>query len=180
MTGERWTAAIHEAAHAVAAIELGGRVEGLVVTTHGTGGCTFDRLLADRAAFAVAAGSIAEHLAGQHTPPPVDAVEPVVELPAGASGRGFDFLSREANRQPGDRWTHPSDDQSLARWAIGGREDDPESWAGRVAFAKRVATQIVERNADRIVLVATELYRHGRLTEIDINNLLTNNPEGTT
>lgn len=173
---ERWVAALHEAGHAVAVFQLGGRCEGIVVTGHGTGGCTFGGLLGDRAAFAVAAGQAAETLAGQHDPPPVDAIESPAELPVDAAGLRCDFLVREANRQPGDRWTHPSDDQSLARWAIAGRESEPESWPRRVRFAKRVAAEIVERNAERILRVASELYRLGRLTGDDIDKLLTTNP----
>jgi hypothetical protein len=175
MSGERWRIACHESGHAVAAIELRGRCDGLLIDADG-GQAHINQLCGDRLAFAIAAGPAAEHLAGEHQAPdvePAPLASVVSEQPSLLSvDRDFALACQMAD-VPGIGRRSPSDSRFIAEWAIGGREDAPELWAGRVAFAKRVASQIVEKNGSQIVALASALFIRGRLTGAEIVNLLT-------
>jgi hypothetical protein len=69
MSNDRWLTAIHESAHAVAAITLGGRCSRLVLHDDGGGAAFIDELSPTDDAIATAAASAAEELLG-NTPAP--------------------------------------------------------------------------------------------------------------
>jgi hypothetical protein len=172
-TNDRWRIACHEAGHCIAALELGGTCNGAVLTAAG-GQAFVDGLYADRQAFMVAAGPAAESIADRYEPPAAVSVVSPAEL-ASASLQDVDrdlatacsFADLESLPR-----SAASDSHKLALWSITGREEEPESWAGRVAFAKRVAAEIVNKNARAIVEIAKSLYVAGRLTGEEIKSLL--------
>lgn len=173
MTNNRWIAAVHEAAHGVVGFELGGRVTGLgLAAIDGAGLASVHDLCGSNHAIMTAAGAVSEYLADQHEAPQlldVDVVAPEPVDPTDSEASRFCFAVARATIQP----THyQSDSRSIALWAIGGHEDDPSGWQRRVSFVQRVATDLVERNADRIVRLARELFVKGRLTRAEIENLL--------
>lgn len=173
---ERWRFCLHESGHGVSAIALGGKCLGLVVFADGSGGLAQNtQLLPDREAYSIASGPAAETLETRF-PAPEMAVSACdvttknfVSLPIYSSSPG---LAVQMARSEDNRGHFDSDDRCLALWAIGGHEDRPESWSGRVAFVKHVAAEIIERNAESIVRVATELFVRGSLCRDEITELL--------
>jgi hypothetical protein len=168
MKSERWISACHEAGHGIASLVLGGKCFGLALYDGGQSGqASISELDANRYAFAVAAGPAAERLAEEYPAPnctPAESrtltVDEIESLPVRKTSP---YLAAQLARTSDDRKDGPSDDRLIALWAIGGHEDQPDSWAGRVAHAHRIAADIVQRNATAIVAVATELYMRGSL-----------------
>lgn len=169
---KRWQTACHEAGHVVTAHALGGRVCGAVIFPDGGGVAAFDQMSPDPVAIAIAAGRLAEKLADQFAPPMVADASPALLTPDQIETlpvfQTAPTLACDLGRTADDRKSGANDDRLLAEWAIFGREDDPDSWAGRIAFAKRVAAEIVSRNTDAIVRVATTLFASGSLSESEI------------
>lgn len=172
---DRWRTAIHEAAHAVAGLRLGGRVDGLLLVADG-GLAHCDELSPDNHAFMTAAGPNAERLADEYDAPdgPLASYKEIAtnELPEGTSN-DFAWSCSFADVQ-GVSQTAKSDARTLAEWAITSHEHEPESWARRVTFAKRVAAELVDRNADAIARIAERLFIQGRLTGDEIKSLMRN------
>tara|TARA_R110002049_G_scaffold72490_7_gene187569 strand:- start:154450 stop:154998 length:549 start_codon:yes stop_codon:yes gene_type:complete len=170
----RWRVAIHEAGHAIAALELGGETNGVILTAQSSGLALVDGLHGDCDAFMSAAGTAAEYLADQHTAPdePITTPQQIAadDIPAD-SHRDFATACSFADL-PTPRSSIP-DDVRIARWAIAGRESDPDCWAGRVDFAKYVAEKIINANVDRIVAVASQLFIRGRLSGDEIQTIHT-------
>lgn len=169
---ERWRVACHEAGHCVASLELGGSCDGAILTAAG-GRAFVDGTHGDRDAWMIAAGAVSEALADDHSPPVCEPVTPE-EIAAGrieSDNREFVTAAffADVNAVPS---TAKSDSRRLAEWSITGHEDQPEAWARRVTFAKRVAGQIVEANADAILRIARALYTAGKLTGDEITELL--------
>ena len=168
---DRWRTACHEAGHAVAGSELGGRISGLALTENGGGLAGIQGLTGDRHCFMTAAGPAAEYLAAEYDAPELPTAEPTPPEPVTADDPPTRFAFNVARYG-----THPeqyqTDDRVIAEWAISGRESEPESWAKRVAFAKHVASDIIEKNVGTVMRVATELYIRGRLTRVEIETLL--------
>lgn len=166
----RWTTALHESGHAVAAIALGGRCCGLVLFDDASGQAHLSELLSDREAFSIAAGQAAEQLAEIHAAPECSLTVAVETLP-----QTSEFLCTQLAKGEDVHNEFVSDSRLLALWAIQGLEDQPESWAGRVAHAHRIAAEIVERNAAAIVRVAESLFVCGSLGEQEIRMLFEGN-----
>ena len=170
-SSDRWRTAIHEAGHAIAGHELGGRCVGLALREDGGLASVYD-LHGSTFAYMVAAGPAAEYLATKHPAPempPADVITREPIDPADSEASRFEFAVARAAIQP----THyQSDARSIALWAITSHEDDPDSWSRRVRFARHVADEIVERNVDRIVRLASELFIRGRLSRVEIESLL--------
>tara|TARA_R110002049_G_scaffold47902_1_gene138362 strand:- start:53790 stop:54344 length:555 start_codon:yes stop_codon:yes gene_type:complete len=168
----RWLVSCHEAGHAIAALELGGETNGVILTGNGGGMALSDDLHGDREAFVVAAGPAAEYLAEHHDAPDAPITTPdqvaATDIPAD-SHRDFATVCMFADL-PTPRSSMP-DDVRIARWAIAGRESDPDCWAERVDFAKYVAAKIINANTDRIVAVARQLFVRGRLSGDEIKSI---------
>jgi len=174
MTCERWRIACHESGHCVASLALGGRCLGLVLVDGG-GICHNDELLGNREAYAIASGPSAEYLAEEFAAPDVNpetkilTVDEVELLPVFKTAT---WIACQLARTSDTRKHIDSDSRRIAEWAIGGHESEPDTWAGRVAFAKQMAAEIVSRNADKIVRVASALFVAGSLSENEILELL--------
>tara|TARA_R110002073_G_scaffold177188_9_gene335149 strand:+ start:9318 stop:9842 length:525 start_codon:yes stop_codon:yes gene_type:complete len=166
MNSLRWTIAIHEAAHAVACIALGGRVSSVEVLSD-CGGCNMIELSPDRLAFAAAAGPRAEYLADEFDPPVMP--EPITaKMPEAIA---------DDSTEPAPATTLPMepiavhDDERIALWAISGHFGEPDSWARRVRFAYHVADQLITANRDHVVEIAKALYLRSRLNANDIEQI---------
>ena len=175
MSSNRWRIALHESGHAVACLALGGRCTGVVLLDDGSEGIAeICELLGDRDAFAVAAGPAAESLVDQFTVPDVAITLAVVSLDNFESLPIFEsspYLATQMARTAGTRSAHISDARRLALWAITGREDLPERWAGLVEHAHQVAAEIVRHNAAAIVRIAEQLFVSGSLAESEVKAL---------
>ena len=169
-TDTRWKTALHEAGHAVAAIALGGKCCGLVLFDDTSGQAHLAELLGDREAFSIAAGQAAEQLAGNYSAPECSLMVAVETLP-----QTSEFLVTQLAKGDDVHNEFVSDSRLLAVWAISGWEELPESWAGRVAHAHRVAAELVDRNAAAIVRVAESLFVCGSLGEQEIRTLFEGN-----
>ena len=181
MKAERWRFCLHESGHGLSAIVLGGRCLGLVIFDDGTGGLSqADELLGNREAYSIAAGPAAEILASRFPVPEVAVIANCINVdnletsPLFASSP---MLACQMARTPDTRKHFDSDDRALALWAIDGNESEPERWASRVALARRIASEIVERHADAIVRVATALFASGSLCRDEITELLKDKSE---
>ncbi|MDZ4683783.1 MAG: M50 family metallopeptidase [Planctomycetaceae bacterium] len=168
----RWLTALHEAAHAVAALALGGRALGLAILNDDSGMAQSDELLMDRHTFAVAAGPAAEKLVEQYPAPErviTDAklltVDQIEALPIFASSP---LMACQLARPAGDRRHCESDERVIALWVVDCHEHQPETWARRAEYAHFMGGVIVDQNADKIVRVATALYARGSLSEAEI------------
>jgi hypothetical protein len=171
MTNERWSTACHEAGHAVAGLALGGQCNGLLL--HLDGGSAFVvGLYQDREAYMIAAGKEAERLANEFDAPTCEPIplDEVASNPPTEGDRTFAQWTTVAN-VPGVNNGSVSDDRSLALWAIGGRESEPDTWTRRLAIARHVADEIVEQNATAIVRIASALFQKGALTAPEIRSL---------
>lgn len=176
-TNNRWSAALHEAGHGVAAVVLAGRCSGVLLDAAG-GTAHIDDLHGDRFAFAIAAGPAAESLADLHDAPGgrVTTPQEVASAPIPADAdHDFALACTFADLETVPR-SAKSDDRLLAEWSLTGREDDPDSWPGRVRFARHVADAIVRDHADAIVRVASRLFIDGRLTGQQFHDLLNEAP----
>lgn len=165
----RWKTAIHEAAHAAAAIALGGTVTRASLGDDGSGLCYCEVDTNTDQAFLTAAGPIAEELLAD-TPSPADEFETVQPatpriLPLILSETDRQFIAAKDASRGKDSL---SDDRFLALWAINGCENQPERWAERVAFANHIARQIVGDHRDEIIRIATALFFRQTIFQAEI------------
>jgi hypothetical protein len=168
---DRWRIAIHESGHAVACLALNGECNGLML--HMDGGMAFiENLFQDRHAYMVAAGPLSERLATEYEAPSCEVVslDEVAENPPTEGDKTFAQWTTVANISGINRGSD-SDDRSLALWAIGGRESEPDTWARRVEFACMVAGEIVEKNQAAILRIGRSLFQRGALTAPEIKQL---------
>jgi hypothetical protein len=172
----RWQLALHESAHAVAALVLGGRALGVCLLDGDGGGlCQSDELNPTAEAFMVAAGPEAETLSKTYPVPDIAvqlesaSIANIETLPIFASSPA---LACRMLRTPDTRPQNDSDARHLALWAIFLHEDDPESWVRRIALARNVAQELVERNAEKIVAVAKKLFQRSSLSESEIKTIV--------
>ena len=171
---DRWEICIHEAGHVVAAIVLGGKCSRVVATSDG-GVAHSLKLCPTDHAFVVASGPMADELLSS-TPAPQLKIE---DLPVSAESSN-DLDAEPANQveaiaalgAPG-----PSDDQQLAEWAISNYPGDPERWAPRVYWAREIARRIVSDHREKIIDVATELYRKHVLKGTEIEAMFLPSPK---
>jgi len=163
---ERWQTAVHEAAHACAALAIGGECSRVAIFSDGGGLATLDGLTPFGVAIATAAATAAVELLGSEPPPPppdpaaldvrqgVDALTPREEMA---------FL---AVRFPLE--TVPGDDRAIALYCIGGFENEPERWADRYYKVHARARRVVEDHRQQILAVARALFARGVLRQPDI------------
>jgi hypothetical protein len=175
MKSDRWVIACHEAGHAVSTIVLGGRCDGVALLDDTSGLCQSLELLGNREAYCIAAGPAAERLAEEYPAPDCTdsesrtlTVDEVESLPICKTAP---FLAAQMARSEADRKYGPSDDRRIALWAIEGREDQPEVWAGRVAHAHRIAADIITKNAAAVVRVASALFKTNSLSGPEVTAL---------
>lgn len=166
MNNARWKTAVHEAGHAVACVILGGRCDGIGIEPEGGGYANCTELSPSFDAFTTAAGPEAEYLSAEIAPPdiPSPSLSPVPLPSVGVDdlAHARSVLARAAFLRS------PPDDVRLAEWAISGRADDPDCWAGRVRFARHTASKIVADHRDTILSVARELFARGVLSKSEI------------
>lgn len=172
MTSDRWVTAVHEAGHAVAALELDGQCEGLVLNVDG-GLAHVTVPCPDREAYMIAAGPTAQELAGKNAAPELQGPEKLGTTKALHPKEDFMFaLSVELAEVPGSMRTLETDERRLAVWAIGGHESEPDSWARRIQFANYVAHKVVSANVEKIIRVAEQLFIHGHLSGDEVTGIL--------
>ena len=171
MIDSRWRACLHEAGHGAAAIATGGAVDAITIGSV-SGGYRGSCLAKSRSpiddAFCVAAGPASERLLSHISAPELPPSTPA-ELPTTQS-------VHLAGRTVSPAWliggSPPSDDCRIALWAISGVEDQPERWAGRVAWVHAEAESIIRHNAGLVLQLARELFIRGVLSSDEINELL--------
>ena len=172
MSKALWRTSLHESGHGIASLALGGTCEGLVMFDDGAGIAQIGELLPNQEAYSIAAGPAAESLASDFPIPNVESaktgvltVDEIETLPlfATAPALACQLARTSDDRRPGD-----SDNRRLALWAIAGCEDEPGRWAERVAFAHRIAGEIVRNNAQAIAAVAAELFSKGSLSGSEV------------
>lgn len=152
----RWTLSLHEAGHGVAAHVLTGAPA--TATLHDAGGATWpsvDMTATDRA-FMVAAGPLAEALAGRY---------PAPELPPAIARRpptAESIATTETAAALRREMEHATPDHvALARFCTSGVEDQPERWPQRHAWIRSVAGRLVRDHEQQIVEAARVLYLRG-------------------
>lgn len=170
-TNDRWLISCHEAGHAVGAIVLGGACDGVLLSVD-SGQAHCRDLLGNNNAYMTACGPSAESLAEQFDAPICEPVsfETIAKNPPETASHEFAAWCGVAD-VIGINRKFESDSRSLALWAISGIESEPEKWAGRVAFARHVANQIIETNKSAVIRVARALYERGALTGEQIKQL---------
>lgn len=164
--GGRWRVACHEAGHAVVAIAQGGQCTGVLLTAFGGLTCV-DELHGDAVAIMIAAGDAAEVLAEQHPAPKIAFRTPEAissgDLPPTQLESSLAAICKCADI-PTLVERYEPDASRLALWAISGREEEPDSWAGRVLFARTMAAKAVMDNENKILTIARRLYVDGVLS----------------
>jgi len=169
-TNRRWTVAVHESAHCIAAIRLGGRCHSAEIAADGdTGFARCDELGPDRYAFMAASGPGAEYLADEYSPPDLPLAVPV---PIGESLTADVPTFAMSHSQLATLALSQSDEMVIAAWAVRDHEGDFDSWSRRARFCHYVAAEIVSDNVALIVAVATELFRRGRLDAAEILEII--------
>lgn len=159
---KRWTVAIHEAGHAVAAFVLTGTR--VVATLHENGGGAawpLEELSPTDTAIMTAAGPFAEPLINRYAapdiPPSVTSNTPSPALPTLETvvtvETAADLHKAIARAVP--------DHITIARWCIAGVEKQPERWAQRHAWVHTLARRIISDHEKHIVEVARVLYLRG-------------------
>lgn len=172
MTDDQWRIAVHEAGHAVAALEFGGQCDGLVLLPEGGGLAGVEALGNGRDAYMIAAGPESERLAEEYDAP--EAMRPsgelltVNEIESTSIFRSAPYLAAQLAKPENKRKSWVSDERHLALWAITGHEHDPESWARRLDFVRHVAREVVDRNVETIIRLARALYEAGSLSADEI------------
>jgi hypothetical protein len=177
---KRWLAACHEAGHAVVGLDLGGRCSGLVLTAGG-GLADVTEIYGDQRAFMVAAGDAAAALAEHNAKPGGDYRTPEAIVTSDLSSPIEGSLRAACMVADMQELTqrYPSDAARLATWAVSGKETEPESWAGRVAFARHIAAKAVEVNRDKILTIARRLFTEGVLSGEEVTKLFRESSDGT-
>ena len=155
----RWSVALHESGHVVAAaVLLGDTCPGAVLL--GGGGFAFLAVtepLSFESALAVAAGAAAEELAERHAPPPTP--EPVGDL-----GRPLPTPAADDVYVLTAFRTAKPDALAIAEWCIRECPDEPERWRERHAWLDFTAKWFVHRNELEILSIATKLFVRGIVT----------------
>jgi len=123
----------------------------------------------DHAVRVTAAGLVAEDLAGEISPPKAGArprpARPRPPEPPADAANPFGLLpyTRAENeawvREQGGR--NPSDHRKVALWAIRFHEDEPESWARRVAELRAAVEALLRKHLAALEAAALRLYRDG-------------------
>ena len=168
---DRWQVAVHESAHGVAAIALGGTCSQLSVHSDG-GGMAFIRgLIPFDNAVAVAAPKAASEILGDVQAP---AIEPTTEL--------LDVRTSVADLTPREKLANiaarfpphstPTDEQVIAAYCINGVEHEHERWAERYHLVHHIAYQVVRNHRDQILRVARELFMRGVLSQDEIKRAI--------
>lgn len=158
----RWTVAIHEAGHAVAAFVLTGTR--VVATLHENGGGAawpHEELSPTDTAIMTAAGPLAEPLANRYAapdiPPQVAGNTPSPALPTLET-----VATLETAAELKSVFTKSiADHVVIARWCIAGLEKHPERWAQRHAWVQTLAARLIRDHEQQIVEVARVLYLRG-------------------
>jgi len=163
MTLSRWSTALHESGHLIAAIELlqDDRVGAALIPT--VGGVAYTSIpelpVCWSEAIAVAAGDVAaEVLTRVERPPPFDSDN--VQVSTATADRSESTFHQELRA---DLEAAVPDEVIIARWCVEGFANRPHRWAERHAEVMDRTRHFVERHAGCILLAAGELYRHGTL-----------------
>jgi len=163
----RWRTSIHESAHAVVAIVLGGKCDHLTLYPDDSGLASLDQLSPFDLAVSQAAASAAETLLADEIPP---GPEPKPRTIAGREACDVSpsvDLAVLASRIP--RGEAVSDERAVALFCIAGLEHEPpERWVNRFYTIHAVAQRVVSDHRDSILRVASLLYAKGVLSEGDI------------
>jgi hypothetical protein len=162
---ERWRVAIHESAHSVVALALGGTCKSLSLHPEGRGIAVIDGLSSFDFAVATAAASAAEEALANELVPEPEPFHTRRKIPDCGSVPTADLAAISA-RFP--LRTAASDEQTIARFCISGLEGEPERWAARYYLVREIARRVVEDRQQRILAVATALYSRGILREDEI------------
>ena len=152
----RWRTCLHEAGHAVAGQALSTRPVKAAVYDDNLGAAYLDFSGVPRTfeeALAVAAGPAAEELAELHAPPQAT---PPVALAVAYPERTGPLMAQLRESL--------SDTVAIARWCIGGIENQPDRWAKRPCWIHREARFFVSQHQHEIVEVAKRLFGTGLAT----------------
>ncbi len=154
----RWKTCLHEAGHAVAGRRLLKRTVTAAVYEDDMGAAylgaedaiprTFEEALS------IAAGPAAEALADVHAVPQVSPPAPALTVTYPESATPLVAQLRQS----------PPDHVAIARWCIGGVENQTERWANRFHWIHREAELFVARHQQEIVDAAEGLYTDGIIT----------------
>jgi len=168
-TTHRWATAVHEAAHGVAAIVLGGECSQLSVHHDGGGLAFLDGLSPFDHAIVTAAPTAAAEILADVSPPEI---EPTTE--------SFDVRPSICDLTPREKLEFaakfsagvPTDEQSIAAFCIAGLADQPLRWSERFYGVHHIADQVVSDHQTAILAVARELFARGTLSKSEITELL--------
>ena len=167
----RWPTAIHEAAHGVAAIILGGECHEIGILDDDSGIALVDGLSRFDHAVMVAAGVEAEQMLADATPPETNPRPESFHIRAEKSElTPADKLDSIASRFPPG--SSPSDERLVAEFCIGGLEAAPHRWAERYFTIHAVAAKVVDDHRAAIVRVAHELFARGVLSGPEIEKAI--------
>ena len=162
---DRWAVAIHEAAHCVCAIALGGQCSRLSI-----GMAVLHRLSDFNYAVAMAAPTAALELLADALPPEI---EPAPEL--------LDAADSLADLPPAEQRAYTTaisagvatDSQTIARYCTSGLElEPPERWVDRYYLIHHHAYQVVRDHQAAILAVARELFARGVLSKSEIEEAM--------
>jgi len=172
----RWLLAYHEAGHVVANLALGGEPGGAVLIDDGAGGglalCGYN-LRGAQDAILRAAGPVAAEVFADNFPPP-EKSEAVCAADVAAFGISPEpaLSQTEIAKWRQDHARGTSDARCLAEWAIEGRENEPATWAGRVAWAQWQARSLLFENAALVLAIARRLFLAGSVSRFDVMLLI--------
>ena len=165
----RWPTAIHEGAHGVAAIILGGKCS-LAILDDGSGIALIDGLSRFDHAVMVAAGVEAEQMLADATPPETNPRPESFHIRAEKSElTPADKLDSIASRFPPG--SSPSDERVIAEFCIRPL-NEPRRWAERYFTIHAVAAKVVDDHRAAIVRVAHELFARGVLSGPEIEKAI--------
>lgn len=157
----RWTVAIHEAGHAVAAFVLTGTR--VVATLHENGGGAawpHEELSPTDTAIMTAAGPLAESLANRYAAPDIPPVARNTPSPALPTLETVATIETAAELK--SVFTKSiADHVVIARWCIAGLEKHPQRWVQRHAWVQTLAARLIRDHEQQIVKVARVLYLRG-------------------
>ena len=171
MNNDRWTTAIHESAHAVCAVVLGGSCSLLTIHNDESGKAFLDDLSPFNTAVAVAAPTAAAELLSDVPPP---ATEPAPEL-LNVRPSITELTPRETIDYVVAKYPHgstPTDAEVIAAYCTRGRETEPDRWVSLFHTVHRVARDVVTDHRDKILRVARELFARGILSETEIQEAM--------
>jgi len=170
---DRWSTSIHESAHCICALILGGKCDAIVVENDGGGYAKIHELDNARFTYAVAAGPASRRLVPEYLPPDLPPDSQSVSLLSIGQQSSFGEASDAAlSRIALAAMTGPSDESIIAHYSVDGHEDDPSCWERRARFVMRLAEEIVSDNVELIIKLAQELFRRGKLNATEINEII--------